>query len=69
MLAIPGMKNLCRHRISKRSSPIPRIDTDCRERMAERYEANWFLSAQSPKIVRSKVARKLLRSRYNVPEM
>jgi hypothetical protein len=36
MLAMPGMKNLCRQRISKRSSPIPRRETDWRERMAER---------------------------------
>jgi hypothetical protein len=49
MLAMPGMKNLWRHRISKRSSPIPRIETDCRERMAERYDANWFLLARIPR--------------------
>jgi hypothetical protein len=36
MLAKAGMKNLCRHRMSKRSSPIPRMETDWRERIAER---------------------------------
>jgi len=41
MLAIPGMKNLWRHRMSKRSSPTPRMQTDWRERMAERYDASW----------------------------
>jgi hypothetical protein len=31
-----GMKNLWRHRMSKRSSPMPRMTTDWRERIAER---------------------------------
>jgi hypothetical protein len=31
-----GMKNLCRQRMSKRSSPRPRMMTDWRDRRAER---------------------------------
>lgn len=42
MLAMPGMKNLCRQRISKRSSPMPKIAMDWIVRMAERYEANYL---------------------------
>lgn len=34
------MKNLCRHRMSNKSSPMPKRTTDCRDKIAERYDAN-----------------------------
>jgi hypothetical protein len=36
-----GMKNLWRHRMSKRSSPMPRMVMEWSEMMAERKEASW----------------------------
>jgi len=41
MAAKAGMKNLCRQRMSKRSSPMPRKAMDCREMIAERKEASY----------------------------
>jgi len=41
MAAKAGMKNLWRQRMSKRSSPMPSRAMDCREMMAERYDASW----------------------------
>lgn len=34
------MKSLCRHRMSNKSSPMPNRTTDCRDKIAERYDAN-----------------------------
>ncbi len=44
MEAKAGMKNLCRQRMSKRSSPRPRRTTDCRLRRADKYEASYSRS-------------------------
>ena len=40
MAAKAGMKSLCRHRMSNRSSPIPKRTTDCKESIADKYDAN-----------------------------
>ena len=41
MAAKAGMKSLCRHRMSNRSSPIPKRTTDCNESIADKYDANF----------------------------
>ena len=41
MAAKAGMKSLCRHRMSKRSSPIPKRTTDCKESIADKYDASF----------------------------
>ena len=46
MAAKAGMKILCRHRMSNRSSPIPKRTTDCKESIADKYDAN-FKSVRS----------------------